>query len=116
MDEKQLRSVLAAEQRAATARHVALSRELNEFVAAAAGSNLDDEHDPEGATIAFEREQLAILRDAAQRRRDDIAAALRRLDEGSYGICAFCGVRIADERLAAIPTALACFDCAARRR
>lgn len=116
MDEKQLRSVLVAEQRAATSRHAALSRELDEIVAAAAGSNLDDEHDPEGATIAFEREQLALLRDGARRRVDDISAALRRLDEGSYGICTFCGARIADERLAAIPTALACFDCAARRR
>lgn len=116
VDDNQLRSVLEAELRAARARHSELSRELDEVVAAAAGSNLDDEHDPEGATIAFEREQLAMFRDGVQRRLDDLATALRRLDNGSYGICTVCGGRIADERLAALPTALACVACAARRR
>lgn len=38
-------------------------------------------------------------------------AALRRLDEGTYGICADCGEPIALERLRAYPSALRCLDC-----
>ena len=41
----------------------ALTREFDEVVAASRSSNADDEHDPEGATIAFERQQVAALLD-----------------------------------------------------
>ena len=34
-----------------------LTREFEQVVAASESSNADDEHDPEGATIAFERQQ-----------------------------------------------------------
>ena len=40
--------------------------------------------------------------------------ALRRLDEGRYGICAGCGEAIAPARLAALPAAILCIECAAR--
>jgi RNA polymerase-binding transcription factor DksA len=39
---------------------------------------------------------------------DQVDAALGRLADGSYGVCATCGERIADERLAAEPTTEAC--------
>ena len=39
---------------------------------------------------------------------DEVDAALARLADGSYGICVTCGDRIADERLAASPTAATC--------
>ena len=51
-------------------------------------------------------------RDAAELR--DIRAALARLDEGSYGICADCGVDIPLARLQAQPSALRCVACQAR--
>lgn len=37
-----------------------------------------------------------------------VAAALGRLDDGSYGRCARCGADLGDEALAADPTATAC--------
>ncbi len=40
-------------------------------------------------------------------------AALQRLDDGSYGICGHCGVDISPQRLAALPAATLCVDCAA---
>ena len=40
-----------------------------------------------------------------------IDAALRRLDEGSYGNCFQCGDEIAQVRLRALPFALRCKDC-----
>jgi RNA polymerase-binding transcription factor DksA len=82
------------------------------MVAASRDSNADDEHDPEGATIAFERAQLAsVLRLAT----DDLAevdAALGRVSAGRYGRCERCGRPIAPARLDARPTARLCITCA----
>ncbi|MBK8373562.1 MAG: TraR/DksA C4-type zinc finger protein [Sphingomonadales bacterium] len=41
-----------------------------------------------------------------------ISAALKRIDEGSYGDCARCGEEIGEKRLAAMPEAALCIDCA----
>ncbi|MBU2595446.1 TraR/DksA C4-type zinc finger protein [Patescibacteria group bacterium] len=38
-------------------------------------------------------------------------AALKRIDEGRYGICLKCGQRIEQKRLLAYPAAAVCFDC-----
>jgi hypothetical protein len=39
---------------------------------------------------------------------DDVARALDRLDEGTYGTCEVCGVALGDEVLAAAPAARDC--------
>ena len=91
----------------------ALTREFEEVVAASKSSNADDEHDPEGATIAFERQQVAALLEQARGRLADVDAALARAAAGEYGRCADCGRDIAPERLAARPQARTCIDCAA---
>lgn len=51
---------------------------------------------------------------AAETELADIAAALRRLDEGSYGICETCAGPIGERRLAAVPYAVQCQSCAAQ--
>ncbi|MBY3552861.1 TraR/DksA family transcriptional regulator [Modestobacter lapidis] len=90
----------------------ALTREFDEVVAASKSSNADDEHDPEGATIAFERQQVAALLARARRRLADVDAALVRAAAGDYGTCADCGRPIAAERLEARPQARTCIECA----
>ena len=106
------KSRLEAERAAARAQITALTREFDDVVAASAASNADDEHDPEGATIAFERQQVAALLAAARARLADIEAALARRDAGDYGVCENCGRSIAPERLAARPAARTCISCA----
>jgi RNA polymerase-binding protein DksA len=103
---------LAEERAAALTQIEALTREFDGFVAASQSSNADDEHDPEGATIAFERQQVVALLEQARRRLSDVDAALVRRDAGEYGICETCGRPIAAERLAARPAARTCIDCA----
>ncbi len=103
---------LADERAAALAQIEALTREFDGVVAASRASNADDEHDPEGATIAFERQQVAALLDQARRRLADVEAALARRDAGDYGTCEACGRPIAAERLAARPAARTCISCA----
>src|SRR5258708_30279783 len=56
------RERLAAERAAAAERLDGLEREFTELVESARQSNVDDEHDPEGATIAFERQHGPALR------------------------------------------------------
>jgi DnaK suppressor protein len=103
---------LEVERAAALAQIEALSREFDEVVAASQASNADDEHDPEGATIAFERQQVAALLESTRARLADVEAALVRRDAGGYGTCESCGRPIGAERLAARPSARTCIDCA----
>jgi len=95
-----------------TTRLRTLQHSFDEMVAASRDSNADDEHDPEGATIAFERQQVVALLDAARQRLADVEAALARRDAGGYGVCETCGRPIGAERLAARPAARTCIDCA----
>jgi RNA polymerase-binding transcription factor DksA len=74
----------------------------------------DDEHDPEGATIAYERSRTKALIDHAEQHVSEIAAALERLDAGTYGTCSQCGGPIAPERLRARPVVRTCIACAAQ--
>ncbi|MER7007532.1 TraR/DksA C4-type zinc finger protein [Dactylosporangium sp. NPDC000555] len=90
----------------------ALERDLRGVFEASRESNADDEHDPEGSTIAYERAQLTAVLDAARRRVADLDDALARLEAGSYGVCERCGRPIPAERLTARPSARTCVPCA----
>jgi RNA polymerase-binding transcription factor DksA len=94
----------------------ALARVVGEIVAATRDVATDDEHDPEGQTIAFERAQAAALLRQARDRLSDIEAARARLRAGTYGTCDQCGQPIAVDRLEARPAARTCITCASRRR
>lgn len=89
-----------------------LARDLEALFHASRDSNADDEHDPEGATIGFERAQLTALLAAARDRIAEVDDALARLDSGTYGVCERCGRRIPADRLAARPFARCCVSCA----
>ncbi|MFA9431017.1 TraR/DksA family transcriptional regulator [Egicoccus sp. AB-alg2] len=94
-------------------RIVALERDLTALQDATADSP-DDEHDPEGATIAFERQQVASLLAAARSRLAELDDARARLELGDYGRCADCGQAIPLERLLARPAVRRCAGCEAR--
>ena len=85
-----------------------------EVVEATVGANADDEHDPEGATIGFERQQLAALLEQAHASLASVEAALVARAQGSYGTCERCGGDIGAERLEARPSATTCITCARR--
>jgi DnaK suppressor protein len=74
----------------------------------------DDEHDPEGHTIGFERAFAQSLLGRARRHLDDLELALQRIDGDRYGTCEGCGGPIPPERLLARPDTTMCVDCAAR--
>lgn len=65
-------------------------------------------------TASAERETAATLSDHARRLLADIDEALRRIDAGTYGVCASCGENIGYDRLEAIPAAALCVTCKQR--
>jgi DnaK suppressor protein len=72
---------------------------------------------PDSADLAQEltEQDVAVsLLGSASGTVEQIEAALDRIDEGSYGICAQCGVKIPVERLEAVPYATHCVNCAAQ--
>ena len=93
-----------------------LQRELADVLASASSTTGDDEHDPEGATIGFERAQAQALLDQAVAALGELDAARERQRAGTYGDCADCGEPIGDERLAARPAALRCIRCETAHR
>lgn len=106
--------VLRAERARVLERITALTCDWDGIVEAAAQVGVDDEHDPEGATIAFERSQVEALLSRARAHLADLDRAAERLREGTHGTCERCGGPIAAERLAARPAARTCIGCAAR--
>ena len=89
-----------------------LRRSFDDIVAASEQVATDDEHDPEGHTIAWERQQVAALLAAAEVRLGELELAMGRVDDGTYGRCEQCGHPIADDRLDALPTTTTCVACA----
>lgn len=110
------RERLLAQREQAARRLAALTGDFDEVVAASRDTNADDEHDPEGATIAFERSQVAALARQARSQLAEVEAALERFDAGTYGICERCGRPIAPARLEVRPAARRCVACASGGR
>jgi DnaK suppressor protein len=107
-----VRDRLEDERRRTAARLADLRGDYRGFVDASKDSNADDEHDPEGATIAFERSQVGALLRQVTDHLEQVDAALARLEEGTYGVCVVCGRPIPSERLEVRPSAATCVGCA----
>ena len=107
------RAALQAERARTLARIGAMSAEFDEIVAGSADANADDEHDPEGSTIAFERAQAAALLSEARASLFALDLARTRLEAGDYWTCVRCAGPIAAARLQARPATRTCISCAA---
>ena len=63
------------------------------------------------ATSDRARELSLMLTDRERQKLVQIEEALKKIDEGSYGVCESCGDDIDDERLIAMPFAKLCLSC-----
>jgi RNA polymerase-binding transcription factor DksA len=111
MDETAARRALLAERAAAQVRLESVTRDF-ESIATGSDGTADDEHDPEGATIAFERAAVAALVVGAGAHLAAVDGALARLGDGTYAACHRCGGPIGAERLTALPATPSCVACA----
>ncbi len=81
---------LEAERAAVRATLARTDADLAALFAASRDSNADDEHDPEGQTIAYERAQLTASAEQAREHLAEVDAATARLAAGTYGVCEVC--------------------------
>ncbi|MEP7202130.1 MAG: TraR/DksA C4-type zinc finger protein [Ilumatobacteraceae bacterium] len=89
-----------------------LQTNLGGIVEAVELTSNDDEHDPEGTTIAYERAQVTALLSQAEHDLAALDATSQRLDDGTAETCEVCGGPIAIERLMALPGVRTCIGCA----
>jgi RNA polymerase-binding transcription factor DksA len=89
-----------------------LEESFDAIVHAAELTSTDDEHDPEGATIAYERAQVAALLRQAREDLEALRDACERAADGTIGACAACGGPILVARLLALPGVRTCIGCA----
>jgi DnaK suppressor protein len=103
IDHANIRAQLEAQRTELAARSGRLEAELAEPLSADWEEQAVQREDDE----SLDAQASLIDRDIAA-----IDAALGRIDNGSYGICAVCGEGIAEARLAAMPTTTRCVACA----
>jgi RNA polymerase-binding transcription factor DksA len=111
-----LRSHLAGDREKTRLLIEQISEQMSAFMAARRDTATDDEHDPEGPTLAFERSQSSAMLAQSEQHLADIDAALLRLELGTYGLCMKCGGAIAVGRLQVRPQASLCIHCAENLR
>jgi DnaK suppressor protein len=105
------------EERARAARLITkLTNDFDAVVEASREVATDDEHDPEGATIAYERAQVDALLVMTRVHVAELDRALARAHSGSYRDCQTCGRAIGEERLEAQPATTSCVACASPKR
>lgn len=103
-----VRARLTADRADTAAQIAGLRRDFAEIVRANALVAVDDEHDPDGSSTAFERAHVAALLARAEDRLAALDRASQRLDEGTYGRCEVCGEPIPAARLEVRPAATTC--------
>ncbi len=72
-------------------------------------------HQADDASAAFDQAKDMSLRQNAENLLNQVNAALRRFDNGTYGLCVECNQPIDTARLKAIPYAELCMDCQRKR-
>ena len=68
------------------------------------------QHLADTGTETFNRERDLSILEQIEAELDDVEHALRRLDDGTYGVCEACGKEIGDDRLEAMPEARFCVN------
>ncbi len=71
-------------------------------------------HMADAATEVFEQERDVSLARQLSRSLEDVHRALRKFEDGTYGICESCGTIIELARLEALPAARYCMRCQSR--
>jgi DnaK suppressor protein len=108
-DLRKLREILQRRRRDILEASLGVHRELRALK--------DQERDPEyeeNAQTELADYTLSSLMETQRREIMLIDAAMRRMDEGSFGACVDCGYEIPHERLVALPFAIRCEEDATR--
>ena len=105
-------ALLAADRASALDLIETLKDTLDPFTVSQRGVISTDERDPEGPSVAVQFSESSMMLAQSRHHLDEINAAMSRLEDGSYGLCANCGRSIPLARLKARPQATHCIRCA----
>jgi len=111
-----LRSRLVDDHKATELLISRLVSDLDSFQHSRQDAPVDDEHDPEGPTLAFERSQSTAILGQTRIHLAQIESALERIDGGTYGVCVTCHKPIPVARLEVRPYSTQCVGCASKAR
>lgn len=70
-----------------------------------------DQHPGDNASEMVDQDRENAMIEAAEAQRVQIRSALQRLDDGSYGTCVDCDLKISEARLTVRPEAARCVEC-----
>lgn len=107
---------ISEDRRAQVAQLEAAEAQLEAIRDARGAATADDEHDPEGGTLAAEWSRAEGRRADALRELERLDAAQARVEAGTYGTCVSCGRSIPAARMRVVPSATMCVECAAATR
>jgi RNA polymerase-binding protein DksA len=110
---ERLKTTLEAERDRLAAEVAEFDREEREMLSEASGENNYRDHMADQGSATFERELDMTLEENARVALEEVQAALTRMGDETYGVCARCGAVIPVERLEAVPTASLCIACKA---
>jgi len=68
-------------------------------------------HMADAGTDSYEREKGFQLMNREKDYLDYLEQAIRRIDEGDFGICSVCNTKIPEERMMEVPNATKCVSC-----
>jgi DnaK suppressor protein len=115
IDTNRFRDALVAERKRIVAALENLRNENPGNVEEETGEEASDQHLADTATAMHDRELDYGLTENEEELLTATDAALRRIEDGTYGICTNCGKPIGEERLQALPWTNLCIDCAKLR-
>jgi len=73
-------------------------------------------HMADQGTDAQEREKAFLFASRETQYFERLELALKRIEEGTFGVCVKCKKPIARERLEAVPIATMCYDCKTKQK
>ncbi len=89
-----------------------LLAEAGKTVSGMSSTKSDNFPDPtDRASLETDRNFLLRVRDRERKLIAKVQEALKRIDDGSYGICEVCGEDISEKRLEARPVTTSCIEC-----
>ncbi|GAA3158203.1 hypothetical protein GCM10010466_56150 [Planomonospora alba] len=78
-------------------------------------SAFHDRSAADAGAVLTEADRARAMLDVAVRQRRSVLEALKRIDDGRYGLCVDCGTSVPEGRLEARPEAARCVQCQSRK-
>lgn len=87
------------------------SHSMKATSADSSGDLIYSDHMPDLGSDAIEREKAFLFASRDGNYLSQLEDAMKRIEDGSFGVCRACGKKIPKERMEAVPTTTICVPC-----